>query len=98
MNLGQTRFDEATPDQFCEFWEGQGWKVVDCSDIERVAERVFSAGFRVNIYSLLSHAGDLSIGKKNRWLRLSESIATFDEALRLANNLAQAELFGGWAE
>ena len=93
-----TRFDEATPDQFREFWERQGWKVDDINVVNFDATRRLPSGHWVDVSFLMTHAGELSMGFRVKWIRLDESIATFGEALRLANNLAQAELFGGWAE
>ena len=52
-------------------------------------------GSGANEKPYLGYAGE-SLG---RWFEFPEPVPrTFGEALRLANNLAQAELFGGWAE
>ena len=93
MNLADVRFDEATPDQFRKFWEEQGWAVVKVG-----ATRKLHADLWVDVSFLASRDRRLSIGFHNCWLTLPHPLATFGEALRLANNLAQAELFGGWAE
>lgn len=103
MNLAEVRFDEATPEQFREFWEGQGWMVdISAKECQARKESLFGIAVYVVRYGSLSvpdiylgYAGD----SRGRELEFPYPlIATFGEALRLANNLAQAELFGGWAE
>ena len=101
VNLAGTRFDEATPDQFREFWEGQGWRVERRSFASDtlMASRITAIDNTVYVWP----DGKLSLADPGEFAGYPGSFlmvfpATFGEALRLANNLAQAELFGGWAE
>jgi hypothetical protein len=98
VNLADVRFDEATPDQFEKYWRAQGWAVDEASVVNYGATRRLSSGHWLDVRFLTGHAGYLVISLRSNWIRLNDSIATFGEALHLANNLAQAELFGGWAE
>jgi hypothetical protein len=103
VNLADVRFAEATPEQFREFWEGQGWKV-DATGADYQARK--EARFGVAVYVVLVEGmaiADIYLGyageSLGRWFEFPEPMPrTFGETLRLANNLAQAELFGGWAE
>ena len=94
-----TRFDEATPDQFREFWEAQGWRV-GTGTKTRAAVRSTRRGPYICIRAYSHGQGLIKAGlnETDTEIEFDEFITTFGEALRLANNLAQAELFGGWAE
>lgn len=94
-----TRFDEATPDQFREFWEGQGWKV-SLAPKPNLAFRKPNRGPCIRVCAYFQEPAYISLGfnEDDTEIEFDELIGTFGEALRYANNLAQAELFGGWAE
>lgn len=96
-----THFDKATPDQFRAFWEAQGWTVEKQSlaSAALMASRITAIDNTVYVWQ----DGKLSLADPGEFAGCPGSFlmvfpATFGEALRLANNLAQAELFGGWAE
>lgn len=57
-------------------------------------------GISINVGGDRFVSGGMGLGgdEGDEDIDLRQRIHTFDEALRLANNLAQAELFGGWAE
>ena len=94
-----TRFDEASDAQFREFWEAQGWKV-DVIQKPNLATRKPNRGPCICVQSYWREDGYISLAFNpgDTEIEFSEIMDTFGEALRYANNLAQAELFGGWAE
>lgn len=99
MSLAEVRFDEASDAQFREFWEAQGWKITRVSVSGLTASRHTKSADILFVdngdeaYIGLGNDGDI-----HACFWVGDMIATFGEALRYANNLAQAELFGGWAE
>lgn len=88
--LGSVRFDEATEEQFKEFWKAAGfesaqhWAQKFLAGDERTLA-VFKSG-RISLCDECSGAEfDLSFE------------ATFQEALDALNELAETKIMGGWA-
>ena len=92
-----TRFDEASDAQFREFWEAQGWKFQQ-HILGEFALRKTKLRVVITIAALSRCDAEVWATNRDSKILFPTPIATFGEALRLANNLAQAELFGGWAE
>lgn len=80
----ELRFDQATGEQFFEFWKAQGFKLrnggadKDCRFVGKPI-RVHPSG-----YVLFGDEGVI--------------FPTFGQALDAANQLANTELFGGWVK
>lgn len=95
--LGSVRFDEATEEQFVEFWGAAGFgankwfweghlkQLRSSSDIGK--------GLLVEPNGLLSYATErMTIALPQHY-----SFATFQEALDALNELAGTKIMGGWA-
>ena len=79
------KFTDATPEQFKEFWEGEGWEVIWPMPYGK-ALRKTKTGF------FLSIVFEISIGTSQ--VPLPE---TFGEAADALNELANTRIMGGWA-
>jgi hypothetical protein len=90
--LGSVRFDEATEDQFVEFWEAAGF-VIGTHAKKMWADRSLNGVtdeltvFQGGMITLWSGDSDIHIA----------SPLTFQEALDALNELAATKIMGGWA-
>jgi hypothetical protein len=88
--LGSVRFDEATEEQFREFWEAAGF-VIESDYAERylVGDRVNLTIFQYGQAFMCDDCDDIEM--------LLNYFPTFQEALDALNELAATKIMGGWA-
>jgi hypothetical protein len=91
--LGSVRFDEATEEQFREFWEAAGF-VIGGSENEGIWANRLVNGFPDEL-TVLSR-GNLTLYSGSVEVFLDRA-ATFQEALDALNELAATKIMGGWA-
>jgi len=90
--LASMRFDEATPEQFREFWEAAGF-AIGAHDKKMWADKPLNGVtdeltvFQGGMITLWSGDSDIHIA----------SPLTFQEALDALNELAATKIMGGWA-
>ena len=90
MNLRDIKFADATPEQFREFWEGEGWIVASSNGTfpTFACKYVRLGSYRVEI-------------REHGLVYFNESFTstftTFGEALDAMNELANTKIMGGWA-
>jgi hypothetical protein len=92
--LGSVRFDEATPEQFRDFWGTAGFATAD-QDFSSVWRRQRSTGSGQKVY--IYEDGVILWG--DNWLNpvSKPMFPTFQEALDALNELAATKIMGGWA-
>jgi hypothetical protein len=91
--LGSVRFDEATEEQFREFWEAAGF-VIGGSENEGIWADKLVNGFPDELTVSKNGAIDMYEGATSIYLG---RLATFQEALDALNELAATKIMGGWA-
>jgi hypothetical protein len=91
--LGSVRFDEATEEQFREFWEAAGF-VIGGSENEGIWADKLVNGFPDELTVSKNGAIDMYEGATSIYLG---RFTTFQEALDALNELAATKIMGGWA-
>jgi hypothetical protein len=91
--LGSVRFDEATEEQFREFWGAAGF-VIGGSENEGIWADKLVNGFPDELTVSKNGAIDMYAGGTSISLG---RLATFQEALDALNELAATKIMGGWA-
>ena len=91
QDLSKLTFADATPEQFRQFFEGQGWTIVTSGD----ACRDLGSG---HFCEVSAKWGFVQLYKDCWHLNVAFPTTFFGEALEAANELANTRAFGGWAE
>jgi hypothetical protein len=91
--LGSVRFDEATEEQFREFWEAAGFVIGGNAHVGIWADKLVN-GFPDELTVSKNGAIDMYEGATSIYLG---RLATFQEALDALNELAGTKIMGGWA-
>lgn len=90
--LASMRFDEATPEQFREFWEAAGFVIGGNAHVGIWADKLVN-GFPDELTVSKNGAIDMYEGATSIYLG---RLATFQEALDALNELAATKIMGGW--
>ena len=97
-DLANVRFDEATDEQFRDFWSEAGFALISGPKM-RGATREAKYSGEISVRMFLGDSGYISIGTNGDMdFEFSEIMDTFGEALDHMNALAAVPLFGGWAD
>ena len=91
MSLRDIKFSEATPEQFREFWEGEGWRL-SIGQVGGHAVRATNDDYEIYVYTYGSFSLDWEMHET--WPKIQ--CATFGEAIDAANELANTRICGGW--
>jgi hypothetical protein len=91
--LGSVRFDEATEEQFKEFWEAAGFVIKGSENEGTWADKLVN-GFPDEL--TVFPRGNLTLYAGGTEFFLGR-LATFQEALDALNELAATKIMGGWA-
>jgi hypothetical protein len=90
--LGSVRFDEATEEQFAEFWEAAGFVIGGNTHVGIWADKLVN-GFPDELTVSKNGAIDMYAGATSIHLG---RLPTFQEALDALNELAATKIMGGW--
>jgi hypothetical protein len=91
--LGSVRFDEATEEQFVEFWGATGFMPLDWEG----RSKPLANGGRLKPMLSVEFGGLILYAMVGGAIPLPVRFATFQEALDALNELAATKIMGGWA-